>query len=61
MKKIIGIILIILFLLAFWIGLSIVFYNGGVTLLWSIILPLCIYVGVILINGFCELVTWLLK
>lgn len=61
MKKIIGIILIVLFFLALWVGLSIVFYNGGVSLLWSIILPLCIYLSVVLINGFCELVAWLLK
>lgn len=61
MKKIIGIILLILFLLAFWVGLSIVFYNGGVSLLWSIILPLCTYLGAILINGFCKLIEWLLN
>lgn len=61
MKRIIGIILIILFLLAFWVGMSFIFYSGGISLLWSIILPFCIYVTAVLVNGFCELVTWLLK
>ena len=61
MKKIIGIILIVLFFLAFWVGLSIVFYNGGLSLLWSIVLPFCCYVGAVLLNGFCKLVEWLLR
>lgn len=60
MKKIIGIMLIILFLILFWVGMSIIFYSGGVSLIWSVILPFCIYVVVALINGFCELISWLL-
>lgn len=61
MKKIIGIALIVLFLIAFWIGLSVMLYSGGVSLWWSIITPLLCYVGAALIIAFSELVTWLLK
>ena len=61
MKKIIGIILIVLFLVAFYIGLSVVLYSGGVSLLWSIITPFLCYVGAALMMGFSELITWLLK
>lgn len=61
MKKIIGIILIVLFFVSFWVGLSLVFYGGGVSLWLSIVLPCCCYIGAALLLGFSELITWLLK
>lgn len=61
MKKIIGIALITLFLIAFWIGLSLTLYSGGVSLWWSIITPCLCYIGAALIMAFSELITWLLK
>lgn len=61
MKKIIGIALIVLFLVLVWIGLSLTLYSGGVSLWWSIIIPLCCYIGAALMLAFTELVTWLLK
>ena len=61
MKKIIGYALIVLFLASSWGGLSIVFYSGGISLLWSITIPFLCYVGAVLLVGFAELVSWLLK
>lgn len=61
MKKIIGIALIVLFLVAFGVGLSVTLYSGGVSLLWSIVTPFLCYIGAALIMAFSELVTWLLK
>jgi hypothetical protein len=61
MKKIIGIVLIVLFLVAVGIGLSLTLYSGGVSLLWSIVTPFLCYIGAALMIGFSELVTWLLK
>lgn len=61
MKKIIGIILIILSSITFWIGLSLLFYSGGLGLLMSIILPLCIFIGAALIVAFANLIGWLLS
>ena len=60
MKKIIGIILTILSFAAFYIGLSFVFYFGGLNIWWSIAMPLLCYVGAILIMAFAHLVAWLL-
>jgi hypothetical protein len=60
MKKIIGITLIVLFLVSFWVGLSFVFYSAGLSLPWSITIPFLCYVGAVLIVGFTELVSWLL-
>ena len=60
MKKIIGIILIVLFIIAFWTGLSLVLYHGGVGLLWSIVVPCLGCVATALLIGFAELVAWLL-
>lgn len=61
MKKIIGYALIVLFFAAFWVGLSIVFYSGGISLPWSIAIPFLCYIVAALLMGFTELVTWLLK
>ena len=61
MKKIIGYALIVLFLASFWVGLSLVFYSGGISLLWSIAIPFLCFVGAVLLVGFVELVAWLLK
>lgn len=61
MKKIIGIILIVLFLVAFWVGLSVIFYNGGLSLWLSIVIPPCCYIGTTLLVGFVELIAWLLS
>ena len=61
MKKVIGIILLFLFFISFWVGLSFVFYTGGLSLLWSILLPFFVYIGAALLISFIELVTWLLK
>lgn len=61
MKKIIGIALIVLFLVAFGVGLSLTLYSGGVSLLWSIVAPFLCYIGAALMIGFSELITWLLK
>lgn len=61
MKKIIGIALIILFLIAFWVGLSLTLYSGGVSLWWSIVTPILCYITAALVIGFSELITWLLK
>jgi hypothetical protein len=61
MKKIIGIVLIALFFILLWVGLSFVFYSGGINLWLSIIIPPCCYIEAALLIGFLELVTWLLK
>lgn len=61
MKKIIGIILAILFFVSFWIGLSFTFYFGGMNLTWSIIMPLCCYVATALLVGLVSLIGWLLN
>jgi hypothetical protein len=60
MKKIIGIILLVLFFIGFWVGMSFVFYNGGLDLWLSIILPFCCYVAAVLIMAFTRLIAWLL-
>lgn len=59
MKETIGIILIILSLIVYWIGLSLLFYSDGLGLLMSIILPLCIFIGEALIVAFASLMGWL--
>ena len=61
MKKIIGIILIVLSLVAFWVGLSIMCYSSGVSLWLSIIIPPCCYIESVLILGFEKLIAWLLS
>ena len=60
MKKIIGIILIVLFFVVFWVGMSLVFYSGGLNLWWSIIIPFLCYVAAALMLAFVQLVAWLL-
>lgn len=60
MKKIIGIILIALFLVAFWVGMSFIFYGGGLDLWLAIIIPLCCYIVAALLLGFIHLISWLL-
>jgi hypothetical protein len=59
LKKIIGVILIILFFGAIWAGLTVMFYTGGMPILISIIMPLGIYVVAILFYGFILLLEWL--
>ena len=59
--NLIGIVLIALFFISLWVGLSFVFYSGGINLWLSIIIPPCCYIGAALIIGFLELVTWLLE
>ena len=61
MKKIIGYALIVLCHVLFWVGLSIVFYSGGISLPWSIAIPFLCYVGAVLLVGLAELICWLLK
>ena len=61
MKKIIGIILAILSFASFWIGLSFAFYFGGMSLIWSIIMPLCCYIAAALLVGLVSLIGWLLS
>ena len=61
MKKIIGIILLALFFIGFWVGMSFIFYNGGLGLWLSIILPFCCYVEAALLLGFIYLINWLLS
>ena len=60
MKKIIGIILIVLFFVAFWVGMSLVFYGGGLDLWLAIIIPPCCYIASALLLEFVALVSWLL-
>lgn len=61
MKKIIRIALIILFLVMFWVGLSLILHNKGVSLEWSIAAPFCCYIGAVLMIGISKLIVWLLK
>ena len=61
MKKIIGIALIVLFIVAFWVGLSLTLYSAGASLFWSIVTPSLCYIVTALIIGFSKLITWLLK
>ena len=61
MKKVIGIALIILLFVGYWIGLSFVFYGGGLNLWLSIIIPPCCGIAVLLILGLTELIGWLLS
>ena len=61
MKRIVGYILLLLFFIAFWAFLSFIFYNGGLSLLTSIVLPFCCYIIAALIAGFLELIVWLLN
>lgn len=61
MKKIIGIILLILFFVAIAVGTSILFCFCGVNWVVSILLTLGAFVAAALIIGFAELVGWLLS
>ena len=61
MKKIIGYALIVLFIVSFWVGLSIMFYSSGISLPWSIAIPFLCYIVAVLLIGLAELVTWLLN
>lgn len=60
MKKIIGIILLALFFIGFWVGISFIFYSGGLSLWLSILIPFCCYVAAVLIVAFTRLIAWLL-
>ena len=61
MKKIIGYALIVLFIVSFWVGLSIMFYSRGISLPWSIAIPFLCYIVAVLFAGFAELIAWLLN
>ena len=61
MKKIIGIILLILVFALIWGGLFSIFYTGGVNFMWSIFLPFgCLLVSAI-VGLIIELIQWLLS
>ena len=61
MKKIIGYTLIVLFIISFWAGLSIMIYSSGISLPWSIAIPFLCYIVAVLLIGFAELIAWLLN
>lgn len=60
-KRIIGILLIILSFFVFWLGFSFLSYAGGTDLWISIAIPPCCCVFTILLGAFVHLISWLFE